>query len=417
KEVYHRVIHAIPGGRFLYKFNHKIKVAIKTALLPCSMFEDMGFAYMGPVDGHDVAGLTRLLRYAKGIKGPALLHVRTTKGKGYLPSTRNPDTYHGVSPFDKETGVALKASGTSFSQVFGDALCRMAREDERICAITAAMQDGTGLDGFSRQFPARFFDVGIAEGHAVSMAAGMAKQGMVPVFAVYSSFLQRGYDMLLHDVAIQGLHVVFGVDRAGLVGEDGETHHGIFDAAYLYTVPGMTVFSPASFAELETMLREAVYHVDGPVAVRYPRGGEGDYRGDAGAVPAACLRQGRDITLVGYGTLINNILDAADRLAAAGLSPEVIKLGTILPIDWDTLKTSLEKTRRLLVAEDCVAMGSVGERIAAWICRTRLELDSVVLHNCGDGFITHGTVHQLCKTRELDAESLFKKAMEVCGHG
>ncbi len=413
RAAYRKLANILPFGHHLYRFTHKVKTAIKSALLPCSMFEDMGFLYLGPVSGHDISGLTRLLRYAKELKAPVLLHIRTTKGYGYQPSVENPDFYHGVSPFAEETGLALKPSKPGFSDAFGEAVCRLALGDRRICAVTAAMQTGTGLEQFSKKFPTRFFDVGIAEGHAVTMAAGMAKQGIIPVFAVYSSFLQRGYDMLIHDVAIQGLHVVFAIDRAGLVGEDGETHHGIFDVAYLHTVPGMTVYCPASFDELGIMLSEAVYKVPGPVAVRYPRGGEGAYTG-ASTKKALVLRGGNDITMVGYGTLINNIMAAAEKLEAEDIHAEVIKLGTVQPIDWDTLRASLAKTRRLLVAEDSVAMGSVGERIAAWLSQNLIRLDSVTLCSCGSGFVTHGTVPQLCRLKGLDAESLRRRVMEVC---
>lgn len=272
KKFYRRVTGATAVGRGLYRFTHRAKQAVKNAVLHCSMFEDMGFTYLGPVDGHDVNYLTRLLRYAKELNSPVLLHIKTIKGKGYAPAEREPDRFHGVGPFRVEDGAPLSPGGESFSCVFGDALCRLARERDDVAAITAAMPDGTGLTGFAREFPSRFFDVGIAEGHAVSMAAGMAKQRMIPVAAIYSTFLQRAYDMLIHDVAIQNLHVVFGVDRAGLSGEDGETHHGVFDIAYLSSVPGMKIYCPASFEELRAMLRYAVEKVRGPVAVRYPRG-------------------------------------------------------------------------------------------------------------------------------------------------
>ena len=248
KKGYRKVTSTVPGGKTLYRITHKIKKAVKETLLPCSFFEDMGFTYLGPVDGHDVKRLTGLLRYAKDIEGPVLLHVRTVKGNGYTPAERNPDQFHGVGRFCVQTGEPLSAGSPNFSSAFGSALCGLAEDDRRICAITAAMRDGSGLGDFSRRFPTRYFDVGIAEGHATAMAAGMAKQGLVPVFAVYSTFLQRSYDMLIHDVAIQGLHVVFAVDRAGLVGEDGETHHGVLDVACLDAVPGMTVLCPSSFA-------------------------------------------------------------------------------------------------------------------------------------------------------------------------
>ena len=326
KKGYRKVTSTVPGGKTLYRITHRIKKAVKETLLPCSFFEDMGFTYLGPVDGHDVKGLTSLIRYAKDIEGPVLLHIRTVKGNGYAPAERNPDQFHGVGRFCVQTGEPLSEGGPNFSAAFGDALCALAEEDRRICAITAAMRDGTGLGEFSRRFPTRYFDVGIAEGHATAMAAGMAKQGLVPVFAVYSTFLQRSYDMLIHDVAIQGLHVVFAVDRAGLVGEDGETHHGVLDVAFLDTVPGMTVLCPSSFSELKTMLAYAIKEVCGPVALRYPRGGEGLYAADSGTEPAVLLRQGGDITLVGYGVMINEVIRCAELLQQHGISAEIVKL-------------------------------------------------------------------------------------------
>ena len=416
KKGYRKAMSVLPGGRTIYRVTHKVKTAVKETLLPCSLFEDMGFTYLGPVDGHDVRGLTRLLRYAKDIAGPVLLHIRTVKGKGYPPAERNPDAYHGVSKFCVQTGAPLRPSGASYSSAFGAALCQLAEEDRRVCAITAAMRDGTGLKGFEERFPNRFFDVGISEGHAVAMAAGLAKQGCVPVFAVYSSFLQRGYDMLLHDVAILGLHVVFGVDRAGLVGEDGETHHGLFDVAYLSTVPGMTLYAPSSFAEVGTMLRHALTACDGPAALRYPRGGEGDYHGDAGTAPTLVAREGQGITLVTYGATYPALLAAAERLEEAGCRPEIIKLNRLCPLDLEPVCRSVAKTGRLLVAEEVAAMGSVGERLCAGLAEAGVVPRAVRLCNTGRGFVPQGTVDQLRRLCGLDSQSLYEAAMEVWKH-
>ncbi len=417
KKGYRKVMNVLPFGKRIYRFTHRVKRAVKDVLLSCSMFEDMGFAYLGPVDGHDVRQLTQLLRYAKELNVPVLLHVRTTKGKGYEPAERNPDAYHGVSPFQISDGSPLSASKPGFSSEFGDALCELAREDTRICAITAAMQSGTGLDRFSKEFPERFFDVGIAEGHAVAMAAGMAKQGVVPVFAVYSTFLQRAYDMLLHDVAIQGLHVVFAVDRAGLVGEDGETHHGVFDPAYLDSIPGMTVLCPSNFCELRAMLRKAIYEISGPVAIRYPRGGECAWEGDCSQVASTCILEGNDITFVGYGTMIQTLVEVADHLKKSGISAEVVKLNTITPLDVEVVQLSVRKTKRLLVAEDSVEMNCVGKRIVSALAEAGVVPDIISLHNLGPGFIPHGSVGQLRKLCSLDAGSLCSKAKEVCVRG
>jgi 1-deoxy-D-xylulose-5-phosphate synthase len=278
------------------------------------------------------------------------------------------------------------------------------------------MCSGTGLDGFAGEFPDRFFDTGIAEGHAVAMAGGMAKQGVVPVFAVYSTFLQRGYDMLVHDVALQKLHAVFAVDRAGLVGEDGETHHGVFDVAYLDSIPGMTVLAPSSFAELERMLEDAVLHRNGPVAVRYPRGGEGSYKEDSGAASSVVLREGSHITLVSYGILINRVLEAAHLLEQQGIHAEVVKLNAITPIDADMVCRSVKKTGAMLVAEDCVEAGSVGQRLAAALNAEQITAKTVLV-NSGSDFVSHGSVPLLERELGLDPESLCRKAMEVLERG
>ena len=417
KKGYRKVMGVLPLGGQIYRVTHRVKTAVKETLLPCSLFEDMGFTYLGPVDGHDVKRLTRLLSYAKELKGPVLLHVRTVKGKGYAPAERNPDKFHGVGRFCVETGELVHPSGENFSGVFGQCMCELAAEDPAICAITAAMQDGTGLNGFAERYPKRFFDVGIAEGHAVTMAAGMAKQGLKPVFAVYSTFLQRAYDMLLHDVAIQQLRVVLAVDRAGLVGEDGETHHGVFDTAFLDTVPGMTVLCPSSFQELRSMLRHAVMQVTGPVAIRYSKGSEGRFQGDTGLVKTCVLRTGGDLTLVGYGLMINQLLDCADRLAERGIQAEIVKLNTITPIDIAPILESVNKTGRLLCAEESAQAGCVGQRLAAGLLAGGAGGVKLALVNLGSGFVTHGTVPQLRELLGLDGAHLYQKALEVCGCG
>ena len=292
KKWYRSLFGAQPMRNPLYRFNHRVKTSLKKTLWPGStLFEDMGFAYLGPIDGHDLPRLCDVLSWAREQNRPVLVHVKTVKGKGCSFAERNPDMYHGVGPFDRTTGRLKSAGEETFSGVFGKTLSDFARADGRVCAITAAMADGTGLSGFAKSFPERFFDVGIAEGHGVSMAAGLAAQGMLPVFAVYATFLQRGYDMLIHDVSLEGLHVVLGVDRAGLVGADGETHHGCFDALFLSEIPGFTVLCPSNFAELRHMLRQALFEREGPVAVRYPRGGEGVFREDTAEIGRASCRE------------------------------------------------------------------------------------------------------------------------------
>lgn len=408
KRWYRDVFTKLPG---LYKFNHAIKEWLKKRLLPGNVFSGMGMYYLGPVDGHDIGKLEIVIRWARELRKPVLVHVVTKKGKGYKYAEEHPEKFHGVGRFDIETGE-LHDSGDCFSAKMGESLSRLADNDGRIIGITAAMSSGTGMDVFSAAHPDRFFDVGIAEGHAVSMAGGMAKQGMVPVFAVYSSFLQRGYDMLIHDVALQNLHVVFCVDRAGLVGSDGETHHGVFDVSYLSSVPDMTVLCPASYAELETMLRAAIYDINGSVAIRYPRGGEGKYTA-CNTAPETLLREGRDVTLVCYGIMTNEVLDAAERLAAEGISAEVIKLSRIKPPDFDLVMRSLRKTGKLLISEDVCEAGCVGSRILEEAAINEIHVRAAKLLNLGEGIVPHGTVAELLHDFGLDADGIVSAAMEM----
>lgn len=319
--------------------------------------------------------------------------------------------------YRRATGRTAAGRGESFSSVFGQTLCQLVQEGENLAAITAAMCSGTGLDEFCRRYPQRFFDVGIAEGHAVAMAAGMAKQRLTPVAAIYSTFLQRAYDMLIHDVAIQGLHVVLGVDRAGLSGEDGETHHGMFDVAYLSTVPGMKIYCPASFEELRQMLRYAVCKCRGPVAVRYPKGGEGEFREMCGIEGTAVLRNGRDITIIAYGTMINEALDAARRLEEKGIFTQVLKLNSIVPLDMDAIADGVRQTGRLLVAEECADSGCVGRRIAAELTLRGMNGVRMGLVNLGDRFVQHGTVAELRQLCGIDGASICRKALEVMAGG
>ena len=408
KRWYRDVFTKLPG---LYKFNHAIKEWLKKRLLPGNVFSGMGMYYLGPVDGHDIGKLETVIRWARELRKPVLVHVVTKKGKGYKYAEEHPEKFHGVGRFDIETGE-LHDSGDCFSAKMGESLSRLADNDGRIIGITAAMSSGTGMDVFSAAHPDRFIDVGIAEGHAVSMAGGMAQQGMVPVFAVYSSFLQRGYDMLIHDVALQNLHVVFCVDRAGLVGSDGETHHGVFDVSYLSSVPDMTVLCPASYAELETMLRAAIYDINGSVAIRYPRGGEGKYTA-CNTAPETLLREGRDVTLVCYGIMTNEVLDAAERLAAEGISAEVIKLSMIKPPDFDLVMRSLRKTGKLLISEDVCEAGCVGSRILEEAAINEIHVRAAKLLNLGEGIVPHGTVAELLHDFGLDADGIVSAAMEM----
>lgn len=335
-----------------------------------SFFEEMGFHYIGPLDGHDLHDLIRGMEAAKKVDRPVLLHVATVKGKGYSFAEKNPDVFHGVAGYDAETGCPV-ASPCCFSSVFGEEMLRLAAEDRRICAITAAMKSGTGLTGFADRYPKRCFDVGIAEEHAVTFAAGLAHDGALPVFAVYSTFLQRSYDQILNDAGIAGEHVVLGVDRAGIVGDDGETHQGIFDVAFLNTIPGVTVYSPSNYAELRINLRQAIYDVPGVAAVRYPRGAEPagletfepDYR------PWVLVPQdGAKTLLVTYGRLFAQAVQAAERLRSAGRPVSILKLTRIKPLDVECIALAAGFAD-IFFFEESIRSGGVGERFGAMLQR------------------------------------------------
>ena len=412
KKAYRQFTRKIPGGAALYRFTHGLKTKLRRRLIGVTIFEEMGFSYLGPVDGHDVEKLKFLLKEAKGMNCPVLLHVITKKGKGYIPAEVTPSKYHGVGRFNPVTGLSAGGSGKSFSETFGQTLCDLAIEDQRICAITAAMEQGTGLSQFAASFHDRYFDVGIAEGHAVSMAAGLAKQGLLPVFAVYSTFLQRSYDMLQQDVGLLGLHVVLAVDRAGLVGEDGETHHGVFDVGYLRQIPGMTVFCPASQAELRRMLREAILETSGPVAVRYPRGGNGAY--DGTVWENQCC-DAPAVTIVTYGITINDVLAAAKRLRDEHISVDLIKLDQIAPLHLEPVRQSLARSGKLLVVEETAAVGCVGSAILAQLVQEGAAPNAVRLINFQSGLVPHGSLPLLRHRTGLDEAGIYQATKELIG--
>ena len=412
KACYRSVLKSIPGGGALYRFSSKVKNRIKRVLLPSTIFENMGFTYLGPVDGHDLPDLIDLLQAAKELNAPVVVHVLTKKGYGYEFAEKHPSKFHGIGKFDPLTGETLSGTKKTFSDVFGKTMVDLAAENPKLCAITAAMPGGTGLLKFREKFPNRLFDVGIAEEHAVSMAGGLAKQGMVPVVAIYSTFLQRSFDQILQDVAMLKLHVVFAIDRAGLVGDDGETHHGTFDAGYLQQVPGMRILSPASTDELEQMLRWAVECCDGPVAVRYPRGGDGSYTGSAWDPEASVVahKHGKDGAIVTYGTLVNEALDAANILAERGIRVSVIRLTQLKPLSVSALEAALTGQKHILVAEE--AMNGLAAEVSNVIhglmpeCRTGIS-------DLGDEYVTHGSVNELYRKHGLDGGSLADRFMEV----
>lgn len=409
KRIYRRIMKKLPGGETLYQLSSRMKNRLKRFLLHTTIFENMGFTYLGPVDGHDLPGLISLLTAARDLREPVLVHVVTRKGCGYRFAEEDPAKFHGIGRFDPETGKKLAPKVRTFSDGFGDSMLELAREDSRICAITAAMPGGTGLLAFQRQYPRRTFDVGIAEEHAVSMAGGLAKQGMTPVAAIYSTFLQRGYDQILQDICLLRLHVVLAIDRAGLVGDDGPTHHGVFDVGFLRQAPGMRILAPVSLAEQRDMLRWAAEDYDGPVAIRYPRGGEGSYSGSdwqglEGSL-VKCHRRGGDVTFVTYGRTLDNVLEAAGLLSAEGVEAGVLRLLTVSNLAAGEILEQLPDSRRVVVVEE-VCSGSGIREALAWELREKCPECRVWGLDLGREFVTHGSLQELYALCGLDPESI-----------
>ena len=415
KHWYRKVMKKLPGGNAVYALSSRIKNRVKRFLLPVSIFESMGFTYLGPADGHDLSGLISLLTAAKEMREPVVVHVMTKKGCGYRFAEEDPAKFHGIGKFDPATGKKLGAKVRTFSDSFGDAMIELARNNPRVCAITAAMPGGTGLLGLMKQYPERMFDVGIAEEHAVSMAGGLAKQGMIPVVALYSTFLQRAYDQIMQDVCMLHLHVVFAIDRAGLVGDDGPTHHGVFDVGFLRQMPGMLLLNPVSLQEQQDMLRWAVEEYDGPVAIRYPRGGEGgytasDWKGlETGTVTH---RQGKDLTFVTYGSMLENTLAAAEILAGQGIESTVVRLLNLTDLHTAQILEQMNGSGCLIVVEETGACSGIREAIAYEM----MQLDPgirVAGRDLGNDFVPHGTVKKLYENCGLDPEHLAAFAKEV----
>lgn len=417
KQHYRDALSRIPGGRKLYEITSSIKNWIKRSILPTTIFENMGMTYLGPVDGHDLPELIRLLKVAKRLRSPVLLHVLTQKGHGYLPAEEQPSKFHGVGRFDPLTGESVSSASRTFSDAFGDSMCRLAQENDRICAITAAMPGGTGLLQFKKQYPTRLFDVGIAEEHAVSMAGGLAKQGMIPVVAIYSTFLQRSFDQIMQDVSMLNLHVIFAVDRAGLVGEDGETHHGVFDVGFLRQIPNMTVLCPCNCKELDEMLTWAVKECTGPVAIRYPRGGDGTIKDSAfdGADHVVCHKAGTDAAILTYGTTVNTAVESAEALQADGINAAVFQLQRISPLPVEQIVSALGSIRDLLIVEEASSDSAIHQALT-WELRKHLPDLRINAMDLGGGFITHGALVQLRNHIGIDADGVTKKFREVCGH-
>ena len=413
KVLYRTFLKKLPGGMSLYRFTSRVKNRVKRFILPTTIFENMGLTYLGPVDGHDLPDLIQLLRAARDLNSPVLIHVVTKKGYGYQPAEQKPSKFHGIGKFDPATGETLSGKTTTYSDVFGQTMMELAAENPKVCAITAAMPGGTGLLQFREAHPKRLFDVGIAEEHAVSMAGGLAKQGMVPVVALYSTFLQRSYDQIMQDVALLGLHVVFAIDRAGLVGEDGPTHHGVFDVGFLRQVPGMTVLCPANFKELQAMLRWAVNDCTGPVAVRYPRGNAQIEAVDFGNTPGMIHSRGEagDVTLISYGTVSKEMLAAAELLRAEGIRCETLRLLSVTDFSQEELAAKVKSKHVFIIEEVCAGSGISHE--ISLILNQRCPDCCVHAIDLGNQFVTHGDTASLYRLTGIDHESIANSVREV----
>ena len=412
--VYFRSKHAVESflkkipllGKPVVTLIKQIKRFFRRLVIPTTIFDDMGFTYMGPVDGHDIKSIMQCFEYVKDEKKPVFIHVQTKKGKGYAPAENNPQKFHGISAFDKKTGETKKSSET-YSSRFGSVMVRLAEKNDKLIAITGAMPNGTGLDEFQKRFKNRFFDVGIAEQHGVTLSAGLAASGYTPVIPLYSSFLQRAYDQTLHDVCLQNLHVVFPIDRAGIVGADGETHQGIYDISYLSHMPNMTILSPATLDQLETMLNFAVNSFDAPIAIRYPRGGTEakDVPADFTLGKAQLLQSGRDVTIIATGRMVKRAQEVA---ALAGKSVEILALPTIKPLDEAAVIASAMKTRHVITIEDNVKTGGMGSMIATLLKEKQVD-SKFRIFAFPDEPVTHGSIDELDKLYGLDAISIVSK--------
>lgn len=410
------VLNKIPAiGKSAIKALDRVKGTIKYAIMPGMIFEELGFKYIGPIDGHDIEGLEAVFNIAKSIKGPIFIHILTQKGKGYCHAEENPDIFHGIAPFEIETGEVISNGGPSYSNVFGESLVEIANKNEKVVAITAAMPNGTGLGKFSKKYPNRFFDVGIAEQHAVTFAAGLARNDLVPVFAVYSSFLQRAYDQVLHDVALQKLHVVFAIDRAGIVGEDGETHQGIYDISFLRHIPNMTIMAACDYNEFRKMLKFAIEDFDGPIAIRYPRGRGPEKLFDTPDISLGqplLLKEGEDITIVAVGNKVEVALEVAELLEKIDFSADVIYSRFIKPINPKIIINSAIKTRKIITIEDNTIEGGFGSKILELINQRGINVKTKIF-GYPDQFICHGSKNELQKIHGLDAKSIFNNTLKM----
>jgi 1-deoxy-D-xylulose-5-phosphate synthase len=417
RETEHLLGHLPRFGKELVELVHRAEHSLKGFLTPGMLFEAFGFEYIGPIDGHRLDDLVETLRNATRLDGPVLVHIMTNKGKGYAPAEAEPARFHGIGPFDPATGASREAKGgpPSYTGVFGRTLVELAENDPRIVAVTAAMPEGTGLQPFAERYPARFFDVGIAEQHAVTFAAGMAARGLRPVVAIYSTFLQRAYDSVIHDVCLQNLPVLFALDRGGLVGADGPTHHGAFDLSYLRPIPNLTVMAPRDEMELRRALITALEQ-DGPFAVRYPRGsGVGADLGQP-LTPLAIgrgdkLRDGGDGVLVGIGSGVAAALAAADLLAASGIAVAVVDARFAKPLDAELLTSEAQRTGRVVTVEENALMGGFGSAVTELLSERRVQVP-VLRIGLPDRFIEQGSQAELRRRYALDGDGVAQQARE-----
>ena len=402
------IVNKIPYiGKPIISFAHYTKQIIKRAVFRNMYFEDIGFTYLGPVDGHDIKKLEDILERSKKINGPVLIHVVTKKGKGYKLAEENPDKFHGISAYDKETGEVKKSK--NYSKVFGEKLVKMASEDKRIVAVTAAMRDGTGLKEFSEKFPDRFFDVGIAEQHALGLIAGMARAGLKPVLPIYSSFLQRGYDQIIHDIALSGIPVTVCIDRAGIVGNDGETHQGIFDLSFLSSIPNIVIMAPKNFEELDKMLEFGV-NLDKPVFIRYPRGGENfsfESTEDIELGKAEIVQEGTDLSIIAIGNMVGRAEEVASLLPEK--SVEIINARFLKPLDEESILNSIRKTGNCITIEDNLLKGGLGSAVVEAVNKSDIQDAKIKSFGYDDTFVEHGTVKELEDKYGLSAEKISGK--------
>ena len=417
KEDVKNTLHKLPNGDALVEKIKKTKSNIKQFIVPGQIFEDMGIQYLGPVDGHNIHKLIKIFNIAKRVDSPVLVHVVTQKGHGYAPAEKNPSRFHGIGPFDIKTGKSLSVGkGESYSAVFSRKICDIAKNDRSVVAITAAMPDGTGLDKFKKWFPDRFFDVGIAEEHAVTFSAGLAAGGMKPVFAVYSSFLQRAFDQILHDVCMQQLHVVFAIDRAGLVGSDGETHQGIFDLSFLSVIPNMTIIAPKNGWELENALEFALEHFYGPIAIRYPRGcaytGLSEYVQPIEYGKSELIHEGSHICLMAVGNMMETALTTGERLKEYNIDATIVNARFVKPIDEDMICDIADEHELLVTLEENVYTGGFGEAVSRYTQMNGLNIRTLGIA-LPDDYIEHGNVDILKHEAGIDAEAVFDRIMET----